>query len=302
MSSCRAASSSAHRPVPVTGPPDVLGDVAEDRDLHRALPEPSTQAQRLALQPHGRHGIVERGDVGQRHRCPQGDVGQAGLFREIPGTPEERARLPQPSLEERGHAVDPQAVRRDVDEPETLGPREGDVGPLPGPRVLAVELQDLRRAGEQPDPARVVAEIAEALDGGVELRRRLFPTAGRAQGLRAQRDRPCQRGWIVAGLAQGDGLLEERHGEIGAAAGDRRLAGLLDQVGAVRVVGCDLERLLEEGHGLQRGSEALRAAGGGPERDAGLGREGIRLLTLRRGAVGGDVVGGERARQLVVAE
>ena len=86
------------------------------------------------------------------------------------------------------------------------------------------------------------------------------------------------------------------------AAGVGRRPGPLEQVRPVGRVVRDLERLEEEDARLvvaaELGGTFCRSAQGQPR----LGRERLTLRIVGRGAIGGEIVRGERAGQLVLAE
>ena len=86
------------------------------------------------------------------------------------------------------------------------------------------------------------------------------------------------------------------------ACGLRGLDDPLEEVGPFQVLGRDVECLDEESHGLPEAAEGLGALGSAAQSEPRLRAERRRLLGIRGGSEGGEVVGRERAGQLVVAE
>ena len=99
-----------------------------------------------------------------------------------------------------------------------------------------------------------------------------------------------------------EGLPEEVLGGRVTARGHRLTAGAVEQLGLLGGVRRDRERLLEELHGLVVRAEGGRPLGGPAERQARLAGERVRLGPLGRVGMGGQVVAGEGAGELVRPE
>ena len=98
------------------------------------------------------------------------------------------------------------------------------------------------------------------------------------------------------------GLLEARQRQFAVCPDRCGVAGLLEEQRAFLVAVGDLERLVEVGHSLHRGPEGDGPIGGGPQRDPRLARERLGLGAVGRGPVRRQVVGCQRAGELVIAK
>ena len=81
-----------------------------------------------------------------------------------------------------------------------------------------------------------------------------------------------------------------------------RLRRPVEQRRALGRIGRDRQRLVEIGDGLVVATECGRPVGRAGESEARLGRDRIGLRTRIRGLAGGEVMAGQRAGQLIVAE
>ena len=122
------------------------------------------------------------------------------------------------------------------------------------------------------------------------------------QRARPPPDHPRHRAIVAKPLPEILCLLEARQCQLAVCPGRRGDTGLLEERRAFLVAVGDLERLVEIGHGLHRGSEGDGPIGRSAQRNPRLARERLGLGAFGGGPEGRQVVGCERARELVVAE
>ena len=120
------------------------------------------------------------------------------LVGELHAAAEEGSRLPQPALEHRGLGDDPQGLRGDLREPETLRTSQGIARTRNRQVVLGGEHQHLGRRREQPHEPRVVAEVADSRDARLEHLLGLLATTGGAERVALEGDRQRDGARVVA--------------------------------------------------------------------------------------------------------
>ncbi len=116
------------------------------------------------------------------------------------------------------------------------------------------------------------------------------------------RGRANDRDSIAAFAMAVDRPAQERDGLFAMGRGVGGLAGPLEQLAFLGRIGGHGQGLLQEGDRLHVRAEGDRAFGGASQGDACLGGEGVGLGSLGGVLVGGQVLAGQRARQLVGAE
>ena len=160
-------------------------------------------------------------------------------------------------------------------------------------------------AAESAEEGGEVAIVRDTLrfhDGGLEQDARVLEPAA-SDERRGERGGRLVHGGGVAHLApDGDGLAQERLGSVCLHRVARGPPGALEDRRSFGWIGGDEERLLEEADGALGRPEVEGPIGRPDEREPRLDGDGVALGPLRGGLPGGDVVGGERPGQLVLAE
>ena len=199
-------------------------------------------------------------------------------------------------------ALRDERVGQERDEVGMLGDVECPVGHLDRSPVVSGEHARAGQLAVQGCERRVVAEVGELDDGRLEQGDGLGGSAGGQVRLAERSDRPGGRRPVLARPIE-LGRAKEECLRLVVAAGLRGdLAGPLEKFGRLRRIGRDRQRLAEEGHRLVVRAERDRPLGGAAQGDPSLPGEGFGLWSLGRVRVGGQVMTGQTAGDLVRLE
>ena len=299
----RSGSTTPDGPVPLADPDRRLGRVPVEGGLERADPEALGVLEAGLRGGHRLSRIAQGEDVREVDSSAQRDRWPALALRDVdPGLDDALAFEDAADLGEGGPLRD-QRIRREVHEVLPLGAREHPVGDAD--RLERVAVEEVR-AGElraERDPGRAIrrdprtrpqrAPGSQAPDRPGTPRAIARPRAAVA----ASGSRP------VPGLAlPSDRVAQEIVGPRVAAGGGCRLACPDEQVRLLARIGRHLQRLVEEGDRLLVRAERGRPFRRSPEGDPSLPADGVRLGARRGFLECGEIVGGQRADQLVLAE
>ncbi len=146
------------------------------------------------------------------------------------------------------------------------------------------------------------ARSPKLLDRRLQHLQRALWRAGGEQGPGQQRQRPRRRVPVAGRASPFERLPQEVLGGRVVRGGGRLLPGPVEQVGLLGRVRRHRQGLLQERHGLLVRAERGRPLGGAAQGQPGLAGQGVGLGPLGRVGVGGEVVTGEGAGQLVRAQ
>ncbi len=290
------------RPRPVACPDRDLRSVAEQGGRRAPLAESPRECEPWLDSLERGSWVAVRFDGGPvDERAEQGPVEPVRLGERLAAA-DQREPLGNPTESTKRRALRQEGVRDDRDEVCVLGGFEDRVGHLDRASMLLGQHQGARKLAAKNDGRGIGGKVGELrasrLQDGQGIWRAVGNQERAAQGSGRARDRRP-----ITGLPLGlDGRPEMAIGD-GVTAGRRGgVAGPFEEFRAVARIAGDAEGLLEECEGLLVGAEQGSALGRCPEGDPGLGAERLRLRSVGCVVPSGEIVAGQRGRDLVGLE
>ena len=290
-------------PFPFAGLDGPDARVADEHRDAKAVSEAARERQAIPRDLEGRPRVVDRErpaeidarpDLVVKEAVSLGEA-QAGLEAADPFVFSTNTGQRNPPRHERiGDEVHAVQVLRDL---------EGAV--RGGHRRIEIHLPEHLEAGqlaEQRGVPRVLAEVGELRCGIVDKGQRGVEAETAEHRVAKAPGDPCRAASIAGDPEQLDRARQEPLGLLVDAAGRRGRPGSLEQRRAIDRLRGHVERVAVEAERLLLGAERHGAVPRRPERDPRLRRERVGLRAIGGVPIRGQVVRGERARELLVHE